>query len=157
MRDGQDPVRRVAIFPYDDHGRLLPEGDIAANAPVAYRWLISHRERLLNRDKGRFDPARWYAFGRQVSIVSGFGDKILTSGMNRRPNFQVCPNPDATFYSGYCVKPKPGVDRKRLLSALNSDDMDFYIRQTGRPYQGGWMSYAKSFIKDFPVPADVRE
>lgn len=157
MRDGQDPVRRVAIFPYDDHGRLLPEGHIAANAPVAYRWLISHRERLLNRDKGRFDPARWYAFGRQVAIVSGFGDKILTSGMNRHPNFQVCPNPDATFYSGYCVKPKPGVDRKRLLSALNSDDMDFYIRQTGRPYQGGWMSYAKSFIKDFPVPADVRE
>ena len=157
MRGGQDRVRRVVIFPYDDDGRLLPESRLAAHAPVAYRWLQSHRERLLNRDKGRFDPARWYAFGRQVSIVSGFGDKILTSGMNRQPNFQVCPDPKATFYGGYCVKPRAGVRRQRLLAALNSDDMDFYIRQTGRPYQGGWMSYAKSFIRDFPVPAAVRD
>ncbi len=155
MRDGQDPVRRVVIFPYADDGKLLPESRIAAGAPNAYRWLLSHKGRLLGRDKGRFDATRWYAFGRQVSITSGFGDKILTSGMNRSPRFQVCPDPDATFYSGYCVKPKPGVDRNGLLAALNSDDMDFYIWQTGRPYQGGWRSYAKSFIKDFPVPADI--
>ena len=155
MRNGQDPVRRVVIFPYAADGKLLPESRIAAAAPNAYRWLRSHREQLLNRDKGQFDPTRWYAFGRQVSITSGFGNKILTSGMNRSPRFQICPDPDATFYSGYCVKPKPGVDRDGLLAALNSDDMDFYIRQTGRPYQGGWRSYAKSFIKDFPVPAGI--
>ena len=136
-------------------GRLLAEGYIAEQAPAAYWWLLSYKERLLNRDKGRCDPARWYAFGRQVSIGSGFGDKILTSGMNRRPNFQRCANAGATFYSGYCIKPKPGIDMSRLLNALNSDDMDFYIRQTSRPYQGGWMSYAKSFIKDFPVPGEV--
>ena len=155
MRGGQDPVRRVVIFPYAADGKLLPESRIAAGALNAYRWLLAHKERLLGRDKGQFDAVRWYAFGRQVSITSGFGDKILTSGMNRRPNFQICPNPDATFYSGYCIKPKPGVDRDGLLAALNSDAMDFYIRQTGRPYQGGWRSYAKSFIKDFPVPAGI--
>ncbi len=155
IKDGRDPVRRVVIFPYDAKGKLLPESCIAANAPAAYEWLLSHKERLLNRDKGRFDPARWYAFGRQVSITSGFGDKILTSGMNRRPNFQRCPDPAATFYSGYCIKPEPGVDQGGLLDALNSDDMEFFIRHTSRPYQGGWMSYAKSFIKDFPVPQSV--
>ena len=157
MQGGRDPVRRVVIFPYDDRGRLLHEGRVAAEAPAAYRWLAAHRERLLNRDKGRFDPARWYAFGRQVSITSGFGDKILTSGMNRRPNFQRCSDPAATFYSGYCVKPKGGVNLMRLLEALNSDDMEFFIGQTSRPYQGGWMSYAKSFIKDFPAPQSVLE
>ena len=155
IKDGQDTMRRTVIFPYDADGRLLAEGYIAEQAPAAYWWLLSYKEQLLNRDKGRCDPARWYAFGRQVSIGSGFGDKILTSGMNRRPNFQRCHNAGATFYSGYCVKPKPGVDMRRLLNALNSDDMDFYIRQTSRPYQGGWMSYAKSFIKDFPVPGEV--
>ena len=155
MKDGRDPVRRVVIFPYDDRGKLLSEERIAELAPNAYKWLSSNKERLLNRDKGRFDPARWYGFGRHVSIISGFGDKILTSGMNRRPNFQICPDPDATFYSGYCIKPKGSVALPRLLDALNSDDMDFFIKQTSRPYQGGWMSYAKSFIKDFPVPADL--
>ena len=155
LKDSHDPVQRAVIFPYDDRGKLLPESYIADNAPAAYAWLLSHKDRLLNRDKGRFDPARWYAFGRHVSITSGFGPKILTSGMNRRPNFQLCPDPDATFYSGYCVKPKDDVDPEKLLDALNSDDMDFYICHTSRPYQGGWMSYAKSFIKDFPVPQSV--
>lgn len=98
---------------------------------------------------------RWYAFGRQVCITSGFGDQILASGMNRRSNFRVCPNSDAAFYFGYCIKRKPGVDRDGLLAALNSDDMDFYIRQIGRPYQGGWRSCAKSFIKDFPAPSGI--
>lgn len=77
-----------------------------ANAPNAYRWLLSNKEHLLMRDKGKIDPKRWHGFRRQVSIVSGFGDKILTSGMNKRPNFQQCPNPDATFYASCCVKPK---------------------------------------------------
>ena len=47
------------------------------------------------------------------------------------------------------------MDMGRLLAALNSDDMDFFIRHTSRPYQGGWRSYAKSFIKDFPMPLGV--
>ena len=155
LKDGHDSVQRAVIFPYDDHGKLLSESYIADNAPAAYEWLSFNKPRLLDRDKGRFDPDRWYAFGRHVSIASGFGSKILTSGMNRRPNFQLCPDPNATFYSGYCVKPKSGVDPEKLLAALNSDDMDFFIRHTSRPYQGGWMSYAKSFIKDFPVPQSV--
>ena len=155
MKGGQDPVSRAVIFPYDGDGRLLPEKYIAEEAPAAYEWLLFNKQRLLNRDKGKFDPGKWYGFGRQVSILSGFGDKILTSGMNRRPNFQICPNPDATFYSGYCIKPKLPVDLTALQDVLNSDDMDFFVRQTSRPYQGGWMSYAKSFIKDFPVPKSI--
>ena len=157
LKEGHDPVQRAVIFPYDDNGKLLPESYIADNAPAAYEWLLIHKSRLLNRDKGQFDPARWYAFGRHVSITSGFGPKILTSGMNKHPNFQLYTDPNATFYSGYCVKPRSGVDTFRLLDTLNSDDMDFFIRHTSRPYQGGWMSYAKSFIKDFPVPHSILE
>ena len=155
MKDGQDPVRRVVIFPYDNDGKLIPEERIADEAPNAYAWLVSNKARLLGRDKGAFNPARWHGFGRQVSIVSGFGDKILTSGMNRYPNFQKCPDPNATFYGGYCVKPKPHVDMGRLLQSLNSSDMDFFIKTTSRPYQGGWMSYAKSFIENFPVDTET--
>ena len=155
LKDSRDPVQRAVLFPYDDLGTLLPEKYIEENAPTAYEWLLSHKQRLLNRDKGRFDPARWYAFGRHVSITSGFGPKILTSGMNLRPNFQMCPNLEATFYSGYCIKPHIGVDCDALLECLNSPDMEFFIQKRSRPYQGGWMSYAKSFIKDYPVAPDV--
>ncbi len=153
MKYGQDPVNRVVIFPYDKWGKLLPEEIIHRKAPHTYDWLKSNKQRLLSRDKGKIKPTKWYGFGRQVSLVSGFGDKILTSGMNRHPNFQQCPNPEATFYSGYCIKPKYPYTLDNLLNSLNSDEMDFFIKHTSRPYQGGWMSYAKSFIEKFPVAA----
>ena len=153
MKNGADPVRRMVIFPYNADGKPLTERRIAEDAPNVYNWLSENKARLLSRDKGATNPDKWHLFGRQVSLTTGFGEKILTSGMNRKPNFQICPNPDATFYSGYCVKPKPHMDMglEPLLAALNSDDMDFFIRHVSRPYQGGWMSYAKSFIQDFPI------
>ena len=88
---------RVVIFPYADDGKLLPENRIAAGAPIAYRWLRAHKERLLGRYKGQFDPARWYAFGWQVSNTSGFGDKILASGMNPPPQLSGLPQPGCHF------------------------------------------------------------
>ena len=97
IQGGQDRQRRLLIYPYDADGKLLPEEELAESAPAVYRWLLANQARLLQRDKGQCDPQRWYAFGRPVSILSGFGDKILTSGMNRRPNFQRCPNPGGHF------------------------------------------------------------
>ena len=157
MKNGKDPVQRVIIYPYDSKGHLLSEERIANDAPKIWEWLQSQRIRLLARDKGATDPVRWYGYGRDVSIISGFGEKILSSGMNLKPNFQLCPDLDATFYSGYCVKPKLGLGLhiQDLLQALNSNDMDFFIRKTSQPYQGGWMSYAKSYIQEFPVPKHI--
>ena len=98
MKNGHDLIERVVIFPLRrQRAKLMPEERIAKCAPRAYQWLLSNKERLLRRDKGRSNPSKWYGFGRHVSIVSGFGDKILTSGMNKKPNFQQCPNSDATI------------------------------------------------------------
>lgn len=155
MKDGVDPVDRIVVWPYDGRGRLLPERVLAESAPRAWRWLRGNRARLLRRDKGNCDRRKWYGFGRSVSIVSGFGSKLLTSGMNRRPNFQAPKNEGATFYSGYCVKPAVPMRLSSLLDVLNSDEMEFFVQKTSRPYQGGWMSYAKSFIADFPVPESL--
>ena len=155
MKEGVDPVRRVAVYPYDRHGELLPEEVVAERAPSVYRWLTLNKERLLARDKGKTDPRRWYAYGRNVSIRSSFGEKILTAAMNREPNFQLCADPGAAFYAGYCVKPRTDADTGRLLESLNSDDMDFFVRRIAQPYQSGWVSYAKSFIRRYPVPWDV--
>ena len=43
----------------------------------------------------------------------------------------------------------------KLLSVLNSDEMNFYIRHTSRDYQNGWKSYAKSFIQNFGIPSRI--
>ncbi|MDD9811110.1 MAG: Eco57I restriction-modification methylase domain-containing protein [Gammaproteobacteria bacterium] len=154
MKDGKDAKERIIIFPYIGN-RLFAEDNFKEQFPMAYRYMAEHKTLLLKRDKGKFDSRRWYAFGREFGLFETFGEKLVTSGMNKRPNFQKCPAPEYTFYSGYCVKPKAGVDLDALLAVLNSDEMDFYIRHTSRDYQNGWKSYAKSFIQDYGVPATV--
>ena len=151
MQDGRDKVDRIIIYPYDENGNLIPEADLKKQFPKAYRWLRSNKAILLNRDKGKPRKYAWYEYGRSVGVTTAFGIKILTSGMNRLPNFQVCDDEDSLFYSGYGIKPKSWVDTEKLLKELNSEFMDYYIKSVSKPFQHGWRSYAKSFIQDFPL------
>lgn len=154
MKNGKDRIDRSIIYPYKN-GKLIPEEELADCFPRAYNRLLDHKEHLLKRDKGGINPDRWYGFGREVSIVSGFGKKILTAAMNKEPNFQYCNDSDSLYYSGYCVKPKSGVSVNILMRELNSKKMERFIKMTSRPYQSGWYSYAKSFIQSFPVTEEV--
>ena len=105
MKNGRDVKERIVIFPYVE-GKLISEPRLRKEFPLAHRYLSERKDLLLKRDKGEFDTARWYAFGREFGLTTTFGDKLLTSGMNKKPNFQKCPAPEYTFYSGYCIKPK---------------------------------------------------
>ena len=158
MKEGRDIKERVIICPYDQSNLskpwLLPEQTLAARFPCLYAYLSAHKKRLLQRDKGGINKLRWYAYGREMNLAKTLGDKILTAGINKMPNFMRCPHPHHTFYAGYAVKPKQGMGIEKLLAQLNSDDMDFFIRHTSRDYQNGWKSFAKAFIKDFGVFSD---
>lgn len=155
MKEGRDKTERVIIYPYKD-GKLIPENELEKKYPKAYKHLLSKKKQLMARDKGEMKAENWYGYGRGVSIVSGFGTKLLTSSINPKPNFQKCEDPDALFYSGYCVKPKDeNVDIDALLEELNSERMERYIRLTSSPFQGGWFSYAKKYIQSFPVTERV--
>ena len=154
MKNGCDRKERIIVFPYENE-KLIKEDQLQTKYPCAYQHLKKYKNDLLKRDKGKHDPNRWYAFGREFGLTTTFGDKLITSGMNKHPNFQKCPSAEYTFYAGYCVKPQKHVDVDKLLSVLNSDEMDFYIRHTSRDYQNGWKSYAKSFIQNFGIPSHI--
>ena len=151
MKEGKDKIDRIIIFPYDENGDLMPESILKENYPLAYKWLKKHKSVLLNRDKGKPCQYSWYEFGRNVGVKTGFGQKILTSGMNKKPNFQICNDADTLFYSGYSIKPNSGIEISKLLDELNSPLMEEYIESVSKPFQQGWRSYAKSYIQDYPV------
>ncbi len=151
MKKGKDKVDRIIIFPYDEDGVLMPECKLKEIYPLAYRWLKKHKTVLLNRDKGKRAQYKWYEYGRSVGVKTGFGQKILTSGMNKKPNFQICNDTDTLFYSGYSIKPNSDVKISKLLDELNSPLMEEYIDSVSKPFQHGWRSYAKSYIQDYPV------
>lgn len=155
LRNGRDRLNRVAIYPYDEEGKLIPENMLVSEFPLAYAWLKKNKTVLLSRDKGAIDPDKWYGYGRSVGIRSSLGPKILTSGMNESPNFQVCRDPDTLFYSGYCIKPKINISLDALQSMLNTPRMEKHIKTFSQPFRNGWFSYAKQYIRDFPISEEL--
>lgn len=139
------------IWVYDDEGNILPESTIANKFPNAYEYLKFVKPKLDARDKGKPNEVAWYAYGRTQAIDSSFGKKLLTSTMNEKPNFIYCDDEDSTFISGYQVKSKK-IDLEVLKKILNSSVMEFYIELISKSYQGGWKSYAKTFIQNFGIP-----
>ena len=147
---------RYIIFPYrekSDSATLIGEEELAEHYPMALEYFRSLRSRLERRDKGKPNRAGWYAFGRSQGLTSAFGKKILTSPINKVPNFIVWDRPEYAFYSGYCVKYDGKLES--LAEQLNSEAMAFYINLVSREYQGGYKSYAKSFIENFPVALEA--
>lgn len=141
------------IFPYENE-KIIPREKLRTKYPQAFNYFLERREILFSRDKGGGkNYEEFYAFGRNQGLKTSFGKKIITSTMNIAPRFYVLENDGATFFAGYCVKPKYNyIDIYKLCDALNSDLMKEYIESVSRSYRGGYKSYAKSFLKDFVHP-----
>ncbi|MFA6999797.1 MAG: Eco57I restriction-modification methylase domain-containing protein [Candidatus Paceibacterota bacterium] len=141
------------IFPYKNE-KIISENIFTKKYPEAYKYFLSNRDILEKRDKGGGkNYEEFYSFGRNQSLKTGFGKKIITSTMNLSPHFYVIEDEKTIFYSGYCIKPKDKeVDFYDLCEALNSNLMKEYINSISKSYRGGYKSYAKSFMKDFVHP-----
>lgn len=140
------------IFPYKNE-KIIPHNIFKKTYPEAYKYFLHHKDALSMRDKGGGkNYEEFYAFGRNQGLKTSFGKKIITSTMNIAPRFYVVNDEKASFYAGYCVKPKKDIDLQELCDALNSDLMKEHISSVSKSYRGGYKSYAKSFLKDFVHP-----
>ncbi|MFA5175529.1 MAG: Eco57I restriction-modification methylase domain-containing protein [Patescibacteria group bacterium] len=140
------------IFPYKNE-KIIHHDTFKKNYSEAYKYFLNHKNILAMRDKGGGkNYEEFYAFGRNQGLKTSFGKKIITSTMNISPRFFVVEDEKASFYAGYCVKPKNNIDLYELCDALNSDLMKEHISSVSKSYRGGYKSYAKSFLKDFVHP-----
>ncbi len=137
------------IWPYTSEAKIIPENEMIRKYPNAYNYLKVMKSKL--KDTIKPDHYEWYAFGMNQSLKTSFGKKLLTSTMNLKPNFIYCDDKDSTFLNGYQVKTKK-MDLRVLQKILNSCIMEEYVEMTSKSYQGGWKSYAKSYIQNFGVP-----
>ena len=149
LKKWEKKVNEYIIFPYIN-GDILDENLFIEKYPLTYEYLRSLKEILDNRDKGKKQYPKWYAFGRNVSIKNSFQKKIVFSPMNRYPNFIYIPE-EVTFYSGYSLRPKIEIDINYLLSQLNSERMAKFIEANGRDLRGGWKTYSKKVIGEFDI------
>jgi len=162
-------VRRI-IFPYRVNGSAtaIDEDIFKTKYPHCYEYLLSAKEELLSRDKGKIRYNPFYVWGRTQGLTR-FGKKILNPTFSQYPRFLVVEDEDAVFTNGYGIffkEPSNGSDlfgdTSHPLSkienidivqkVLNSAIMHYYISKTSVSIEGGYPCYQKNFIEKFSIP-----
>jgi methylase of polypeptide subunit release factors len=152
LKNSRQGVSEYILFPYEKrNGKhvIMEEGRLKEEFPMAHAYLVSVRELLDRRDNGRPNPVAWYAFGRTQGLETVWGEKILFSPINAKPNFIYYANPECAFYSGYCIKYDG--DYQKLLLQLNSERMARFIAASSRDFRGGWKAYNKKTLERFEI------
>ena len=159
LKKSDEPITEYIIFPYKKttpplkqdrvmlKTQIIPEKELKEKYPFAYKYLLSQKDILDKRDNGKPNKVAWYAYGRSQGFETSFGEKIVFSPMNKKPNFIYIKNTESTFYSGYCIKYDG--DYKKLLDELNSERMKDYISISARDFRGGWKAYNKKIVQEF--------
>ena len=161
--DIETNARRI-IFPYKTvKGKAIPreEAELKNEYPCCYEYLLSVKDVLEGRDKGKYVYSPFYAYGRTQGL-NRFGARIYTPTFSQKPRFLFDSEESGFFTNGYGMYFKDGglfaapiaklenVDV--LLKIINSCVMDYYVTKTSVAIEGGYPCYQKNFIERFTIP-----
>lgn len=167
MSDIKNNKRRI-IFPYKTvKGKVVPieEEGLKKEYPHCYKYLLSVKDILDGRGKGKHKYSPFYAYGRTQGL-NRFGARIYTPTFSLKPRFLFDADEDSFFTNGYGlyfkeeglfanpITRKDNVDV--LLKIINSCVMDYYVTKTSVAIEGGYPCYQKNFIERFTIP-DISE
>jgi len=150
---------RGIIYPYDIVGGkavVLEESLFKKQFPKAYEFLLSWKDGLMGREKGRVEIRDWYKWGRIQSMIP-VKDKLLTKTFNRGPCFYFDES-DSLFSNGYALTPAYDTyDLKFIQAVLNSSIFGYYAKLTSFEIEGEYQCYQKNFIERFCLPVLSRK
>lgn len=161
---------RKIIFPYlinNGVANPIAENEFKKKFPKCYDYLLSEKEILLARDKGKVKFEPFYVWGRTQGLTKT-GKKILNPTFSQHPRFLLVEEEDAYFTNGYGfyfkeqknnglftnpVNPICKVENIDVVQKiLNSIVMDYYVSRTSVAIEGGYPCYQKNFIQNFTIP-----
>jgi len=161
---------RKIIFPYQIRKGLaipIPENEFQKKFPKCYEYLLSEKEVLLARDKGKVNFNPFFVWGRTQGLTKT-GKKILNPTFSQHPRFLLINEEDAYFTNGYglyfreqktnglfndFLNPISKVENIDVVQKiLNSIVMDYYVNRTSVSIEGGYPCYQKNFIEKFTIP-----
>lgn len=169
QEEAEQNTRKI-IFPYQiKKGVATPisENDFKKKFPKCYEYLLSEKEILLARDKGKVKFEPFYVWGRTQGLTKT-GKKILNPTFSQHPRFLLVEEEDAYFTNGYgfyfkeqetnglfsnLLNPISRVENIDVVQKiLNSVVMDYYVSKTSVAIEGGYPCYQKNFIEKFTIP-----
>jgi hypothetical protein len=148
---GRLSSRTVCLTTYDRSGRLLPESVLRDSHPLAYKYLLKHREALVRRRS--IKPHEWYALRSPSCLTLPAGPRVLLK--------LICSGGDFTMdqegrYLGHAGTLMLATDQRRvdpfyLLGVLNSQVFWFFVRQTMPTMGHGRHVLRRSTLRRFPL------
>lgn len=152
--------KKKIILPYDINNTILDETFIAKRFPRCYQYLLSHKNDLCNRDKGKIDKYdAWYAYGRKQGLPKGsYQHHLMIPIMFSKDTetFILHSKDPILFSSGYMMSSDDIVDIKKTKDLLDSEEFFHYISvygkiwkgKVGSPYYTFGINVLKNFLKE---------
>lgn len=170
QEDLEQNTRRI-ICPYKIKGNTatpILEDEFKKRFPNCYAYLLSEKETLLSRDKGKVKFEPFYVWGRTQGLTKT-GKKILNPTFSQFPRFLLAKEEDSYFTNGYGIFFRENINDNSLFKdlinpiskienidivqkILNSIVMHYYVSKTSVSIEGGYPCYQKNFIENFTIP-----
>ena len=151
-------VIKYIICPYmmvDGKRQLISEDILRAKYSNTYHVLSLYKNELAQRDGGKAKDTPWFAYGRSQGL-NGFQKKLLFPTFSYKPRFILVENSTALFCNGYAIF-QSEYPFDILERVVNSEVMDYYVRQTSYQIEGGYYCYQKKYIERFSLPLFSKE
>jgi len=160
-RYGHPTPNQLLLFPYkvaEGKAELIAPQEFASAYPKCWEYLLQNRETLENRERGKMQHEKWYAFGRTQNLALHDCRKIMTGVLASKSRFTF--DEEGVFYfmgggnaGGYGITLKSDGKENYLyiLGLLNSALLDFNLKRISSPFRGGFFSYARRYIEKLPI------
>ena len=131
------------IFPYDDEGNLVMEEELEKNAPMEYKLLLEHKDKLLER--ATEEP--WYAYGRTQAIKDTFKEKWAVKSTIKDLSEPICKRvpPGSGVYGGLYIL----TEHPEALKALETQDFMNYVKLLGKYKSGGYYTFSSKELENY--------
>lgn len=155
-----DKTNRLILFPYgkdkpNGNMNLIPSDTIEEKYPLTWNYLLDHKDYLEARENGRLRGKNWhgYIYPKALDVMSL--PKIFTPDLASQASFSFDTSGDLFFTGGvsggYGIIVKPEYSPEYVIGLLNSNVLDWYIRQISTQMRGGYYSFESRFIRNLPI------
>lgn len=151
------------IFPYKiikEKVVFVPIGELKKDFPFAYKYLLAHKKRLIERDIQPVPKTdkEWYRFGRSQYLELGaIKEKIIIGVMSSGEKYPI--DFSKTLHTaggtaGYCSIYLPEDSEYSIYyiqAVLNSRYVEWLIHLKGEVFRGGYISRGTKVLRKIPI------
>ena len=143
-------INKWIIFPYNEDGSIIEEEIFKKENEQTYNYLLTNKDELAKRDKGKKKYKKWYAFGRTQSLIKPLSDKVIYVSTMVNPK-KIDYKIDSSKLSVSCLSiiPKKDYSTDDILKILEKNNN--YIEENSSVRGSGWINLSSSTLKNINI------